>query len=300
MPPQPRSVNRAMARPGSALSWRGSCRRRRRRGSSPGRPHPPRLELHARAQQPLARRGRALSGTSAWTVSPVHCRSARRARPPGRRAARAGSPSGMRRWPGTRAWRPARGRARPRPGRSDPVVVPRLASRDPAAADPARGAVDVEHLEHRLQPAAGQFDAGLEQARRHRPVSLGQRPERRPDLPLGREGERGEVPRSPGPRGPAAGSPRRLPPAPGPPDLLVVRDRRRRSAQVHDEAEVRLVEAHPERRGRHQRLDPVVDQVVLGLCRSSCSSAPSTPRPASHARAGTPPSPAPRRPSVCR
>jgi hypothetical protein len=53
--------------------------------------------------------------------------------------------------------------------------------------------------------------------------------------------------------------------APGAPDLLVVRDRRRRRLVVDDEPEVRLVVAHAERRGRHDRLDVVGQQPPLGL-----------------------------------
>jgi hypothetical protein len=33
---------------------------------------------------------------------------------------------------------------------------------------------------------------------------------------------------------------------------------------VHDEAEVGFVEAHPQRGGGHQRLDLVVQQILLG------------------------------------
>ncbi len=51
--------------------------------------------------------------------------------------------------------------------------------------------------------------------------------------------------------------------APGPADLLVVGDGRGRRAEVHDEAEVRLVEPHAQRAGGHQRLDPVRQQVRL-------------------------------------
>ena len=73
------------------------------------------------------------------------------------------------------------------------VVVPRLAGRRPAAAHPAHGAVHVEHLEHGFEPAAGQVDPGFEHAGGQRPARLGQRRQGGPDLPLGREGERGEV-----------------------------------------------------------------------------------------------------------
>ena len=52
--------------------------------------------------------------------------------------------------------------------------------------------------------------------------------------------------------------------AAGPADLLVVGHRRGRGAQVHDETEVGLVEAHAQRAGGDQRLDPVGQQVALG------------------------------------
>ena len=53
--------------------------------------------------------------------------------------------------------------------------------------------------------------------------------------------------------------------APGPPDLLVVRDRGPGSLEVDHEAEIRLVEAHPERRGGDQGLEIVVEQGLLQL-----------------------------------
>ena len=48
-----------------------------------------------------------------------------------------------------------------------------------------------------------------------------------------------------------------------PADLLVVGDRRARPLVVDDEAQVRLVEAHPERDGGDQRLHLVGDERVL-------------------------------------
>src|SRR5690606_2693229 len=53
--------------------------------------------------------------------------------------------------------------------------------------------------------------------------------------------------------------------AAGPAHLLVVGDGRLRGAQVHHEAQVGLVEAHAQGAGGDQRLDLVVEQVVLGL-----------------------------------
>ncbi len=51
--------------------------------------------------------------------------------------------------------------------------------------------------------------------------------------------------------------------AAGAADLLVVGDRRSGRADVHDEAEIRLVETHPERGGRDERRDLVVAQGVF-------------------------------------
>ncbi len=47
------------------------------------------------------------------------------------------------------------------------------------------------------------------------------------------------------------------------PDLLVVRDGRARRPEVDDERQVRLVEAHPERGRRDERLDAVLLEVLL-------------------------------------
>ena len=49
-----------------------------------------------------------------------------------------------------------------------------------------------------------------------------------------------------------------------PADLLVIGDGRLRGTQVHDEAQVRLVETHAQRAGRHQRLELPVQQGALG------------------------------------
>ena len=57
----------------------------------------------------------------------------------------------------------------------------------------------------------------------------------------------------------------RLHRAAGAADLLVVADRRRRRAEVDDEAEVGLVEAHAQRGRRHEGLDPVLPQRLLGV-----------------------------------
>ena len=52
--------------------------------------------------------------------------------------------------------------------------------------------------------------------------------------------------------------------APGAPDLLVVGDDRARRLVVHDESQVGLVVAHPERAGRDHGLDLVAQQPLLG------------------------------------
>ena len=101
-------------------------------------------------------------------------RTARRRRPDrGRRAGGAGTPSGTWWSAGSRASPAARTRGPARAGRT----APRRTSHgspgaDPAAADPAYGAVDVEDLEHHLQPGAAQFDQRLERLRGLRPVGV--------------------------------------------------------------------------------------------------------------------------------
>src|SRR5690606_26385630 len=96
-------------------------------------------------------------------------------------------------------------------------------------------------------------------------ASAGERPQHGAYLFLRREGERGEVPPDRGVLGTGQQHHlcRRHRPA-GPADLLVVRDRGGRRAQVHHEPEVRLVETHPQGGGGDQRLHPVVPQVRLG------------------------------------
>ena len=91
-----------------------------------------------------------------------------------------------------------------------------------------------------------------------------QRVQDRADLVLGREALGAE----PVPDGPVLrpGQQHHLGPlhaAAGPPHLLVVGHRRVRRADVDDEGQVGLVEAHAQRAGRHQRLDPVGLEVLL-------------------------------------
>ena len=244
------------ARPGGQLG-RDLPGRVHAEGLHPGRPHPPRLDRHARPEQPLARRGGAGLG---------HLRRFPRAgavvAAPARRGGRIVELPAQVLHPALAGGLVGQhglllaGALGGHPLVAFRVVVPRLAGRGPAAADPAHRAVHVEHLEHGLEPAAGQVHVRLEHAGRQRPARLGQDGEGRADLPLRREGERGEV----GPDVPVlpAGQQDHLGPGPrlafkgppGPADLLVVSDRRLRRAQVHDEAEVRLVEAHAERAGR--------------------------------------------------
>ncbi len=145
------------------------------------------------------------------------------------------------------------------------VVLPALPGGRPAAPDPADGAVHVEHLEHGLQPGPAQVHPGLQGGGGERAAGLGQRVDGAAHLLLRREGQRGEV--APDRLVLAPGQQQHLGPvhaAPGPADLLVVGDRRAGRAEVHHEAEVGLVEAHAERGGGDQRLDPVGEQVGLG------------------------------------
>ena len=79
------------------------------------------------------------------------------------------------------------------PAQPGVVVVPGLAGGDPTATDPAYGPVDVEHLQHHLQPGPAQVNQGLQGLGGQRPVGV-QGGQHRPDLVLRREGQRGEVP----------------------------------------------------------------------------------------------------------
>ncbi|MCH1990917.1 MFS transporter, partial [Achromobacter xylosoxidans] len=73
------------------------------------------------------------------------------------------------------------------------VVAPGSPGRDPAALDPLHGAVDVEHLEHRLEPVAAELDPRLQGRGRQGPFGVGQGSERLAHLLLTWEAERGEV-----------------------------------------------------------------------------------------------------------
>ena len=73
------------------------------------------------------------------------------------------------------------------------VVDPRLAGHRPATGYPADRAVHVQDLQHHLQPAAGQVHVGFQGRERLRAVRAGQRGQGHPHVPLRREGEAGEV-----------------------------------------------------------------------------------------------------------
>ena len=149
------------------------------------------------------------------------------------------------------------------PGVAVGVVDPRLAGRGPPALDPTGRAVDVEDLEHRLEPGAGQLDAGLERGRAHRAALLGQHLEGLADELLAREGQGREVGPDVAVLGGRQEHHRRLVDAAArAADLLVVGDRRLRRPQVDHEPE-RRVEAHAQGARGHQRLDPAGGEVGL-------------------------------------
>ena len=256
--PQPRSLSLPSARPGSADTsalifpdastprsrmpvghiFRGVHVGCRAAAAAPPRRRPPR-----RAPRPA-------------TAGRCNCRSVRTAPPPGRPAPGAGSPSGTRWWRCSRASPAARGPARRRRWRTGRHRRPSPAGRCPAAGHAPDGAVDVQDLQHHLQPgrATGRPVSPA------RPSTAGAPPrehrQRAAHHALGREGQRAEV--SPDVSVLAAGqqddvgavhAPAR------PADLLVVGDGRLRRAEMDDEAEVRLVESHAQRARRHEGLD---------------------------------------------
>ena len=283
----------------------GSCRTRRSRAPSS-------RSATSSAARPWCRGGRAApvrprrrpAGRRPASAGRCSCRTGRTGAAPGVvELAGAGTPSGTRSWPGRRASPAARGSARAatRSYRS-PSYVPRLAGGHPAAAVAGHRAVHVEHLEHRLQPAPGQVDPGLDAAvDSGLPASASASSVARTCRSGGKasEAKYAQMSRSSRPGSSIDLGP--LDAAPGPADLLVVGDRRLRRAQVHDEAEVGLVEPHAEGAGGDQRLDPVGEQVLLRLqplglvVLAAVGGDRRCP-----ARAGTPPSRRRRRPSACR
>ena len=228
--PRRRTPRRRVRRAGAAAAHpspgRSACRspgrlRDRRRSCpltctpslrQPGRPLLARRELHPRPHQPClvssaaARRPRR---RCALRCSCRSDRSARRRRARGRRVGCAGTPSGSRRCPGSRASPAVRVCGPRRASVALLVVVPRLAGADPAALDPPHRAVDVEHLQHHLQPGPAEVDQRLQRRRRLRPVGLeGVESRCAPWLPTETPRRRSSA-RRPGPRGRAAGRPRR-------------------------------------------------------------------------------------------
>ena len=146
------------------------------------------------------------------------------------------------------------------------VVRPRGAGGDPAALHAADRAVDVEHLEHRLEPGPLEVDLRLQRGGGLRALGGPEGAERGADLRLRGERLRPE---------PVPDRPVLVPgqqhddgvvhATAGAAHLLVVGDGGGRGAEVHDEREVGLVEAHAERGRRDQGLDPVLLEVLLEL-----------------------------------
>ncbi len=229
-------------------------------------PHPPGLDAHPGPAQPRRRvvDGRSARGVVELEAATVVAAPARRRLRVVERVAQELQPAVVGRRVGQHRvlLRGARRRdARVAVG----VVVPLLAGGLPPPAYAPDRPVDVEHLEHRLQPGAAQRHVRLQRGRRHRAALVGEHLQRAADVAGGRERQRAEV--VPDVAVLAAGQQhhrRLLDTAAGAAHLLVVADRAGRCTEVHDEAEVGLVEAHAECGRGHQRLDPVVQQVVLG------------------------------------
>ena len=160
---------------------------------------------------------------------------------------------------------------------------------DPAALDPVHRAVHVEHLEHHLQPGAAQVDRGSSAGSDSGRSACGQDVEGAPTCSSG--GKASEAKYCQIASSSLPGQQQHLGvlhAAAGAADLLVVGDRGGRRAEVHDEAEVGLVEAHAERGRGDQRLDPVGQQVLLGLLAVGVLRlARCTRRPCARAAAGT-------------
>ena len=142
------------------------------------------------------------------------------------------------------------------------VVGPGRASSDPTALDAAHRTVDVEHLQRLIDARARQIHGVFQLRGGHRLVT--ERPQQLLNHRLLRHGHGREV--LPHTLILRAGQQHHLGVvggAPGAADLLVIAHRRARRAQVHHEAEVRLVKAHAERRCGHQGFELVVDQRLL-------------------------------------
>ena len=141
------------------------------------------------------------------------------------------------------------------------VVVPRRGSAFPAFGRAGDRAFDVEHLQQRVEPAGADVRFRLDRVRAHRCTRVLDDVEHRFDQRA--RGERSRVEVVPDGAIFVAGKEhdvRGEDGAPGPPDGLVVRDRRRRRLVVHDEREVGLVVAHRERGRRDDDLELVGPQ----------------------------------------
>ena len=133
--------------------------------------------------------------------------------------------------------------------------------------------VDIAHLQHHLESGSSQVDQPLG-SNAGGPTSVDPPPEplfqRGPDIGFGQSTANRNSSRCRHHRGRAAAPPRPPPDgATGAAHLLVVRDRRWRCAQVHNERQIGLVEAHAERRGGHHARQRAVveccfDALALG------------------------------------
>ena len=144
------------------------------------------------------------------------------------------------------------------------VLRPRFGRPRVTAAVARHRAVDLEQLERLLDAALRQVDRRLEPDHRHRATGGFERLEDPLHVDRRRKGGLDEVLGDPVVL--AAGeedAPGRVDRPPGAAHLLVVGDRRARPLVVDDPAEVRLVEAHPERDRRDERLHLTGDQRVL-------------------------------------
>jgi len=232
-----------------------------------GRPHsgadrrPPPAVPAAHSPHPPRRR---------WRTTPARarrsCRTARTAPPPDRRAANAGTASGTHRSPGRSASPPARRGAPGPPVRTDRRRTPRtppsrpIRPRTRCTAPSTSSTLSIVSSRDRDSSTDVSSAAGAQ-----RRAGVAQRLQRLPDRALRREADGGEVvPDGLILRAGQQDHLRAFDAAPGPSHLLVVRDRRRRRAEVDDEAEIGLVESHAQRRRGDQGLDLVVNQVVLG------------------------------------
>ena len=127
-------------------------------------------------------------------------------------------------------------------------------------------ALDLEHLQHVGEPAPPQVHVALDLGELHPVAALRDQRDDLLGVLAGRERGADEPVLDLAVLAPGEGDPERLVDrAPGAADLLVVRDRRARNLEVHDEREVRLVVAHAERRGGDDALELVVLQRALDL-----------------------------------